>query len=680
MKWVEDGLHFITRFFDGIRESAAHLYHSALPLSPQSSLLREKHATDLASEVRIIKGAKAWDSSRVRKVTTGVGTSHWCTFSHGGGIIAIQGVTDMIKLFDSTTGERLCTLEGSTEFPQVVKYSILSFLKFSIDDTAILSSNNQEVRIWDVQTGALIKAYLGHKDSVTALDFSVDERWIASGDCKGNIFVWERNSGAVVHKAILSDAVTVVLFTRSKDVLVACTSNTINLLTLSSGSVSMIHELPHHSYLFAYNPRQVVLSDDRTLLAYITPTQSQDKEPMFQPYFHNFPSLLSVYDLESHRSIWTLETSSHCRVLAVRHRSATLLTNVSLQQVDLSDNSKPPTIFASHAMSGYTVSCAAIAPDRNSIAYLCQDGTLQLHQIKSTLTALRESTNAIFITRVQLSSDGTRIVAGSDVGEILVYNVENDLEFMTSAGGNFLNLSISPNKTYFAVTVHPGSDFPYEVNVRRFQGQSFEFPVHIFRLQRQTLTSIFFLDEETCITSASMNGDEPLIEIWDISSGARLAAIWGDHHYSQWSQLDLTSTQISACTHRAADRAWHLVPLKSNVPLCTEFYLQETTPVVPRLTASKDSLVHPAGFDKGWVLNGNGQRLLWLPEDSQMYDQMEDVLKWRGRTLVFGGFSGTLTVMDFSALDITINIPKYSTDTILGLGTDFIRDLRGKLT
>ena len=152
---VNDCFRFVTGFFDLISTSALHIYHSALPLSPQTSIVRvlyEPHARPLA---KVIQGVPAsWDSSIVD--TTFPNTICAAAWSPCNRLVAIaQPSSSEIAILDAVTLDRLYTMCTTG---QVHSWKNLVFSP----DSRLLTchwctaySANYLVT-WDLQTGGLI--------------------------------------------------------------------------------------------------------------------------------------------------------------------------------------------------------------------------------------------------------------------------------------------------------------------------------------------------------------------------------------------------------------------------------------------------------------------------------------------------------------------------------------------
>ena len=116
-----------------------------------------------------------------------------------------------IRLWNANTGELIKTLTGHT--------SVVNSVVFSPDGNTIASgsghlmgyegkaSAGEEVRLWNANTGELIKTLIEHKEVVSSVAFSPDGNLIVSGDWydwdgylssgtwSGEIRVWDAHTG-----------------------------------------------------------------------------------------------------------------------------------------------------------------------------------------------------------------------------------------------------------------------------------------------------------------------------------------------------------------------------------------------------------------------------------------------------------------------------------------------------
>ena len=129
----------------------------------------------------------------------------------GGGEDSGTCVGQEIRLWNANTGEPIKTFTGHT--------SVVNSVVFSPDGNTIASgsghwwgyegkaSTGEEVRLWNTNTGELIKTFTGHKDVISSVAFSPDGNLIVSGDWydwdgylssgtwSGEIRVWYAHTG-----------------------------------------------------------------------------------------------------------------------------------------------------------------------------------------------------------------------------------------------------------------------------------------------------------------------------------------------------------------------------------------------------------------------------------------------------------------------------------------------------
>ena len=145
---VEDYVRFILAFFEIINISAPHIYHSALPLSPRTSITREvykKHASPL---VRVVQGMPdSWE--RVVATTNLDRDPSDAIWSPCNRFIALATSHD-VRLLDAITLSRLCVFKKPRD--RQLGYD-LQRLGFSPDGRFLATRANEEFISWDLQTG-----------------------------------------------------------------------------------------------------------------------------------------------------------------------------------------------------------------------------------------------------------------------------------------------------------------------------------------------------------------------------------------------------------------------------------------------------------------------------------------------------------------------------------------------
>ena len=184
-QWANDSQRFLLEHFDTICNSPSHIYHSALPLSPSSSLLHKCYSAELSLMVKVVKGPSAGWGTCSRTVSLDHITQ---TLSYWNKTIAIGFKLRDIIILNAVTGSQIAILSGHTDE--------VNDLIFSPDGTLLVSgSDDQTVKLWDLQTGGVVKTFLGHTGVVWSVSISADLTTIASGSHDHTIHLWDIQTG-----------------------------------------------------------------------------------------------------------------------------------------------------------------------------------------------------------------------------------------------------------------------------------------------------------------------------------------------------------------------------------------------------------------------------------------------------------------------------------------------------
>ena len=143
----------MTGFFEIIKESAPHIYHSAIPLSPRKSMVRTLYERHASSLVRIVHGLPtSWDQSiATMKFPAVIGAAVWSPCSRS--IAVVWGKSRAtIEILDAATLWRHTTLD----FP----LSETRWLIFSPNARLLtwFGENPGQFISWNVQTGVRVSA------------------------------------------------------------------------------------------------------------------------------------------------------------------------------------------------------------------------------------------------------------------------------------------------------------------------------------------------------------------------------------------------------------------------------------------------------------------------------------------------------------------------------------------
>ena len=151
---------------DVINESAPHIYHSALPLSPQTSIVRKRFKPYARPFARVVQGSQTSWEPIVSNVNDrgGVRALAWSPCSR---FVAVAWYSryGVVEVLDGETLEPLSTLK-TTDSPSWLSFSPCGRFLVGLSQRSWFTS-------WDLQTGGQTgHSYLGIEDGDSPVDVS----------------------------------------------------------------------------------------------------------------------------------------------------------------------------------------------------------------------------------------------------------------------------------------------------------------------------------------------------------------------------------------------------------------------------------------------------------------------------------------------------------------------------
>ena len=158
---MNDLLQFVTGFFEVISTSAPHIYHSALPLSPQTSAVWRLYKQYAHSLARIVKGVPISWNPAVATLThlSNIASPTWSPCSRFIAFLILQADTIQLEyeiiLLDAVTFKQLKSFTLSYTPPSLPPRCYLPLLAFSPNSQLLTWSDPRsgEHVSWDLQTG-----------------------------------------------------------------------------------------------------------------------------------------------------------------------------------------------------------------------------------------------------------------------------------------------------------------------------------------------------------------------------------------------------------------------------------------------------------------------------------------------------------------------------------------------
>ncbi|KAI0808978.1 hypothetical protein BC629DRAFT_1590080 [Irpex lacteus] len=208
LPWARDGYKFVLYASDLISDSVSHIYHSALPMAPETSLLKKSAWEDLRTEIKVLAGVRLyWSDDAHLRTLYSASPIEAIHFSQDSSILAIcarcNERTVCIDVYRPTTGEKLTRLSDVTDNGENTQdHQHNAILSFSPDNRtlAVITEGGRCVVIWDAVSGASVARLAqptGYKAHSLAFHPDIDNLLLcgmvgdsSSSSCKQLILVW----------------------------------------------------------------------------------------------------------------------------------------------------------------------------------------------------------------------------------------------------------------------------------------------------------------------------------------------------------------------------------------------------------------------------------------------------------------------------------------------------------
>jgi len=188
---AKDYFQFVSRFFEVIKCSAPHIYHSALEMSPEESIVRNHYYQWTLGHhtPHILCGIpRSWEHPAVVN-----GRYRSYAWSPCGQFLSAQTPTS-VEIWDSLTLEK----QSSLQLPRPAHTNeppspISDTLSYSPDGHSLVSFSGSAITTWDIQTGGVVK-------EIKCSDIGIHPRslvWSLDGQTIGAIFPREAGTWVV---------------------------------------------------------------------------------------------------------------------------------------------------------------------------------------------------------------------------------------------------------------------------------------------------------------------------------------------------------------------------------------------------------------------------------------------------------------------------------------------------
>jgi WD40 repeat protein len=121
----------------------------------------------------------------------------------------------LLSSFDKAAS--ILTLDSSIQVKTLVKLEgharvVWDILPLPFSSTCLTSSQDNTIKLWDVDTGACLRTLIEHTDQVRSLALHPSGLTFASGSQDNSVIIWSCDSVEVVHRVWLSEKIYSLVF------------------------------------------------------------------------------------------------------------------------------------------------------------------------------------------------------------------------------------------------------------------------------------------------------------------------------------------------------------------------------------------------------------------------------------------------------------------------------------
>jgi WD40 repeat protein len=632
---VVDGHRFLLYFFDMIQTSVAHLYHSALPFAPKTSLWDMYRAQMKSVEARILQGRETEWTPLIRTVLL-PSWGYVVRYSHNGRMLAVGG-GNFSQLFWTGTGEWLAKLES--------RCGDVWSISFLCDDRTVATASGSTVRLWDVASGSLITTLAGDgADVYDAAFHPYIGHLLAAGYQGGRVFVWDMKDNA--HHDFNVVGGTGLCWVRQREqkrIIVVREDGNGRMEMWDTNSLQRAQVFTKlYDSIYA-----VASSDDGSLVA------SGSRNGKLAVYSTHTGEVLHYRDHTT--SICSVAFSSTAPILAFGSYDEVGLWFYATDRI---------VTFTGHSSFVYSV---AFSPNGRFIASISDDDTLRIRDANAIDPAPDNIHHSQSINSVHFSNDGQLIVSVSNDRTVKVWDTLTGTICTTLNGhtnpvsdaiilpDNVHVVSRGFDDTLMVWDWQKGETLSTDTAIRQDHGG-----LNYLFTYTHAFAPLGFITTH----AKSPFNKERTVCCWtvDLSVPGNARVILMARGVVNTSNLNIlrithkgsteTSNLTLALECRSGKQFLALWDVSSS-PARLKFVrdLEESPLKGTNQPLAGPELPCRPSYDRAWILDKNNQQILWVPPANR-----GDKACWYDRHLVIGGSTGRLTLVDFSDVILNGNI------------------------